>query len=347
VEKAWRWARRHPAVAGLLLVILLLLTTVAVLLTPEPDVPSFPFRTAQGASGVIDGKLYVVTPVDGYGSGGLDYFHVCDPDKQSWQQLAVASVPTPHTDPAAAVIGRKLYLVGGWDMRGRPFGRLDVFDAGSQTWSTAAPMPTPRVSAAAAVLDGKLYILGGNDGTNVLAIVEVYDPATGLWTRGPNMPVARSGFLAAALNGELYAVSGHGSGGEWLTSVDIYNPAQGRWRPGPAMPQAAVSAFGVAYKNVLYVAGGWGGQGGSKLAGSYETGDFMAYDLATRQWRMLPPMPDARRTGDGAQVLNGRIHVIGGWRSREANGGSGLPHNEVFKFNIAKGAWEVPKKRSP
>jgi N-acetylneuraminic acid mutarotase len=55
-------------------------------------------------------------------------------------------------------------------------GKLEVYDPGSNAWSTKASMPTARSQAAAAVRGGRLYVIGGSQGDDVIVANEVYVP---------------------------------------------------------------------------------------------------------------------------------------------------------------------------
>ena len=60
------------------------------------------------ASGVIDGKFYVV---GGYNGNDLDVLEIYDPVADTWS--SGAPMPTARTASGAGVINGKLYVVGG------------------------------------------------------------------------------------------------------------------------------------------------------------------------------------------------------------------------------------------
>jgi len=170
---------------------------------------AMPLYSGGSLGGVIDGKLYVHTPYNGY-SGTHRYFHVYDPATNAWTRLADS--PHPHGDGAAAVIDGKLYAAGGGDDSGM-HGWLDVYDPATNTWTTRASMPTPRYSRAGAALDGKFYVLGGWEAAAPTGSVYVYDPATDAWSIGVSMPTARSSAAAAVLGQTIHVVGGSMSSG--------------------------------------------------------------------------------------------------------------------------------------
>jgi N-acetylneuraminic acid mutarotase len=144
-----------------------------------------PFGSASGVTGVIDGRLYVLT--------GVKYeCQTCptvntrslfryDPASDTWKKLA--SAPNPHVSGVGGVINRKFYVAGGGRLE-QPTRRLDVYDPATDSWSSRAPMPTARdPGSTGAVVGGKLYLTGGGS-----SVVEAYDPATNTWSRGTDAP---------------------------------------------------------------------------------------------------------------------------------------------------------------
>jgi N-acetylneuraminic acid mutarotase len=162
---------------------------------------AMPVRSAHGAAGAINGKLYVFTPaINGTGP----FLHRYDPATNTWTKRATP--PHGNVQPAAGVIGGKLYLAGGAD--GSLSSALDVYDPATNTWTSRKSMPVARAYAAGAVLQGKLYVAGGTTNGPALGRVERYDPVSDTWATMPNMPTARNHLAAAAANGVLYALGG-------------------------------------------------------------------------------------------------------------------------------------------
>jgi N-acetylneuraminic acid mutarotase len=173
-----------------------------------------PLHTADGVTGVVDGKLYVLP---GVCSGDLwPYPGYCenepirklfryDPASDTWSGLRYS--PHFHRSAAGGVINGKFYVAGG--LNGfTPVADLDVYDVATNTWSTRAPLPTAG-AAIGAVLGGKFYVIsmGGSE-----LHTYVYNPGTNTWqtkaapTTGPGA-VARVTLDAHAY---LFAV-GHPS----------------------------------------------------------------------------------------------------------------------------------------
>ncbi|MBI2836667.1 MAG: PD40 domain-containing protein [Chloroflexi bacterium] len=284
---------------------------------PMPQVVLY--GSGNGASGVINGKLYVTTPYNGY-SGTYKYLHVYDPATNTWTQLA--SSPNAHALPASGVIDNKLYIAGGSD--GGNHNKLDVYDPVANSWTTKAPMPVSGSGFASAVMNGKLYAIGGNTAGGVSSAVYVYDPSTDTWTTETSMPTARAGAAAGVINGVIYVAGGSNSTGT-LVTVEAF-PVGGAWTTKTSMPAARSYAAAAVINGILYVAGGNGGSG--------PTSTLQAYNPATDTWSALASMPGSRDTGVGAGVIDGKLYVAGGWSGS-------LPTNTLFVYDPVANSWST------
>ena len=174
-----------------------------------------PKKTAQGVTGVINGKLYVLAGTcDDCASTTVSRLFRYDPSTNTWNG-SLPSAPSAHVQGAGGVINGKFYVAGGRNRTGRPTNRLDVYDPVSNSWSTLAPMPTARSGAAAAVLQGRLYVIGSNSISpgEPQGMTEAYSPTANRWTIKTPMPGAGRGDLAAGRithngQGHILAVGG-------------------------------------------------------------------------------------------------------------------------------------------
>jgi hypothetical protein len=198
-------------------------------------------KDVQGVALVSDGK-YV------YRVGGMaaknqpdeehDLYSVADfarfdPATKTWTDLA--PLPQARSTHDAVVVGRTVYAVGGWTMKGATEKStylenavafdLDKPEAG---WRTIE-QPFRRRALSAGEAGGKLYVLGGlTHDFKVVRKVDVYDPATNSWSVAPEMPATgkNDGFGTSA-----FGVDGHlyysGSAGR----VFRLNTAAGAWEP--------------------------------------------------------------------------------------------------------------------
>jgi len=140
-----------------------------------------------------------------------------DPITKAW--TALPPLPAPRSTHDAVVLGDKLYVVGGWTMRGGDSTNAEfledalVFDLSAQNarWEKLPTPPFRRRALAAASIKGKVYVLGGleEDG-DVVKSVAIYDPAARTWSTGTELPGTKlQGFASSAFGvGEKLYVSG-------------------------------------------------------------------------------------------------------------------------------------------
>ena len=157
-----------------------------------------PKRFGQGVTGVINGKLYVLSGIcNNCGAERVTRrLYRYDPATNVWTALAWA--PNPHVLGAGAVINGKFYVAGGQLPTGAS-NKLDVYDPATNRWRTLAPMPTARYGVAGTALGNKLYVIGASnvDPGEHQNQVEAYDPLTNTWSTKTPMPGAGRGDLAA------------------------------------------------------------------------------------------------------------------------------------------------------
>jgi hypothetical protein len=73
----------------------------------------------------------------------------------------VAKLPTPVTGAAAAMVGDRLYTIGGRLASGKSSDEVQEYDIATEHSVIAARLPGPVSRASALTLDGFVYLLGG------------------------------------------------------------------------------------------------------------------------------------------------------------------------------------------
>ena len=142
-----------------------------------------------------------------------------DPKDGKWEDLA----PLPHgrSSHDAAVLGSRLYVIGGWELGDKTGGQwhetayvCDLADARPQ-WKEIAKPPFNRRALAVAGYAGKVYAIGGMDDSNEVTLgVDIYDPQTNAWSKGPAIPgQGFDGFGSSAIGTKagLFVTSASGS----------------------------------------------------------------------------------------------------------------------------------------
>jgi N-acetylneuraminic acid mutarotase len=126
-----------------------------------------------------------------------------DPKTRRWE--ALPSLPTPRSSHEVVIVGDKVLVLGGWNMRGRDpsvwADTIEVLDLGAVPlrWRSI-PQPFKRRALATAVRGGRVHLVGGFDENDtVINGVEIYDVASNSWSKGPDLPKgSRNGFSPAA-----------------------------------------------------------------------------------------------------------------------------------------------------
>jgi hypothetical protein len=174
---------------------------------------------AQGLSlAAYEGRIYRVggmqprnepgTPSDTH---SLDAVARFDPATKVWE--ALPPLPAARSSHDVVMVGSRLFVLGGWNLRGR--GRstewpatMDTLDlaAAAPAW-TSVPQPFKRRALVAAAHGDRIYVIGGFDEqSRVVRGMDVYDAARGTWSAGPALPGGpNNGFgpAAAVVDGRL------------------------------------------------------------------------------------------------------------------------------------------------
>ena len=177
-------------------------------------------------------------------------------------------MPTKRGALAAAVIGGKIYVVGGanrkiFNLVNTP--ALEMYDPIKDAWKKLAPLPTPRDHLTASSFDEKLYAIGGRIDVNFhnnLDTNEVYDPKTNLWTRLSPLPTKRSGITSQVLNKRILVFGGESGKGTFAEN-EAYDPNTDTWKTLLPMPSGRHGLGSGYYKNTIHLFGGGPNPGGS------------------------------------------------------------------------------------
>jgi hypothetical protein len=135
-----------------------------------------------------------------------------------------ASMPTPRTEIAAALVGDNTYVIGGFDKSGGVTDIVEVYNLKNNSWTKVAPIPQPLHHTFAASYNGKIYVVGGyTDSWTQSNKLFIYDPIQNKWQEGKSMPSARGALNTNFINETLYAVGG--SSDKPLPTNEAYDPS--------------------------------------------------------------------------------------------------------------------------
>eukprot|EP00981_Chlorochromonas_danica_P001510 scaffold326_cov169-Ochromonas_danica.AAC.11 len=235
-------------------------------------------------SGAIGEKLLVV------GGGGfrsnLHSLECLDCSTGEWKVMS--PMPTARHALITVVIGRSLYVIGGWINGSISSTDLERYDIDCNQWTTCTPMPTGRRLLGAAGYMDQIYVFGGIATTGHCKTVEIYDIASNTWRTGPDLPLA-SQASAVAIADYLYVIL-HGD------SIWRFDPRTMTYLKLAELPLQRWFCFDATVVNDrLYLAGG-------NVEGVW-SGELWSYDVFLNKWEKLPSMSKERRRCCAAAVL--------------------------------------------
>lgn len=253
----------------------------------------------------------------------------------TWRTAVPA--PTKRTEVAAATLGNKIYVVGGFEEPGLStilnFGispKVESYDPATDQWVTKAPLPVGLHHAGIGVVGGKLYVIGGYTQSGLstwspVATVYAYDQATDGWSERAPMPTARGALSVTEYDGKLYAIGGYDRKTN-NAAVEVYDPVANAWTIRAPLPTPRDHLATATASGKLYAIGGRvNGDYGRNLAVTER------YNPATDRWMRVADLPTAR-SGITAAVVDGTIYVFGG------EGAKGTFH-ENEAYDPAHDAW--------
>jgi Kelch motif len=212
--------------------------------TTWTTLPRLPEPVRAGAGAALQGAVFVLGGTTPTGGGRQVYSY--EPGLRRWSR----GDPLPRVlyNHAAVATGDRIYVLGGYDTRGKEL--RTVYWAGPHVrgWRTAPPLPRPMHAFGAVVFRGEIWVLGGRRGEERLRDVWIFDLAKNRWRRGPTMPKPMELLGATVVGDQIHAV--------WEHTYQIYDASEGRWHQGPAplVARHALSLFAIG--GSLYAVGG-------------------------------------------------------------------------------------------
>lgn len=175
------------------------------------------------ALAVVDGRIHAIGGNATAGTGLPPHQHgtpqadnsvgtheVYDPAADVWTRLA--PMPTPRNHLGAAVVARRIHVVGGRVPGNMELTAHEIYDPSAGSWTTGPPLPTGRSGIAVVAHRDRIYVFGGETARTLSSKTfdeaERLDPAAGRWERLPPMPTARHGLGAASLGGAIHVLGG-------------------------------------------------------------------------------------------------------------------------------------------
>ena len=256
----------------------------------------------------VNGKFYAIS---GFVFGGNLDTRIYDPATNQWSLGAPLPADVLRQFSGCAVVGTKIYVIGGDCGCGSPSNRNSnyEYDTVNNTWSTKAVLPTARRSLAAVNVNGKIFAIGGIEVSGAESSrVDIYDPSNNTWSAGTPLPAARAAMTAQAINGKIYLAGGDSAGATSSSLVFDPNNAGSGWTPIAPMPiPGNDSGQSAVIGGKFFIVG--------SVSGSPNTNNSVqAYDPVSNTWiTNYGLLPTARANGGAAgDDSSGKIYFTGG-----------------------------------
>lgn len=220
---------------------------------------------------------------------------------------------------AATSVGNVAMFAGGWRMigcNGTVTNRVDIYDVGSGTWSTAA-LTIARGSLAATTVGSKAMFAGGSASGGDVDRVDIYDLATNNWSIAA-LSQGRH-VLVATTVGNKALFAGGAAGSVFSDVVDIYDDTTNTWSVAHlSQPRAWLAATTVG--NFAVFAGGLASTGSgneySDVVDIYDDslGTWSTWRLSQGRWQLASTsVGGLAMFGGGSRISGGtdRIDVFG------------------------------------
>ena len=170
--------------------------------------------------------------------------------KRKWVEI-FPPMPTKRTLTCAVSSGTALIVIGGWGDRQVVLSTVEVMDASTKVWTTAASIPEPLYNASATICGDRLYVLGARNSSekasksvftcSLSALLQSSQPmsltrnlqalsltaSTTVWSKLADLPVL--GSTCVTFQGRLLAIGGSDTDFNPITAVRMYNPTTNSW----------------------------------------------------------------------------------------------------------------------
>src|ERR687891_504375 len=214
-----------------------------------------------------------------------------------WETLA--PMPTPRTEVAAAAVGGRIVVVGGFALAGT-VGTTEVYDVAADAWSAGPDLPVAVNHAMATSFEDAAYVFGGTLGDGAISDA-AFVLSDGAWEPLPLMPEPRTAGGAAVAGGLIPRVGGGRPAGVAERTL-VFDPEAGRWSVTEGLGRPREHMGVAAFDDRVYAVGGRAGS----LAGF---GDVEVLDPGTGPWSPLPDLPTPRGGMAAAAASNGVVAI--------------------------------------
>jgi len=256
-------------------------------------------------------------------------------DTRGMEWKTLPEYPLPIAYAFAAVVGRRLYVIGG---RGGKRSYTETFvlniDAHEGKWVAGPPLPKPRWGHVGGIVNGRICVAGGHEGdsteetaagpSDAVLALDPQHPERG-WQRIASLPRPEAEWrMATGCGGRLYFFGGlipaaHTADKGFLPQAEAFalDLASRRWQVLRRLPVAMGSGSAVSVgATYIVLAGGYAlalpaSSTPDHKARTYFTGECLLYDTVRDTYRTLAPVKLAV-VDAGLVYVRRKLFAIGG-----------------------------------
>lgn len=222
---------------------------------------AMPDARSGGYAAALNGKIYIlggsriVSNQIQFATSVLEY------DAVTNKYTAKSNMPVPLTSCAGAVVGSKIYLLGGATVVS---GRLTIsnvalmYDVLTDSWTQLDPIPYAAVWPSAVGINSDVYLVGGVTGNGTTR--NVYKGAAGggpiTWTKVKDLPIPIGQEAVGVLGNKMYVSGGQNENG-FSKKTYFYDAPTNAWTSSYALPNPTASNYGLINDGTsIYFVGG-------------------------------------------------------------------------------------------
>ncbi|WP_167481395.1 Kelch repeat-containing protein [Leptospira kemamanensis] len=264
---------------------------------------------------VFDDKFYFLggySNVNGYFNNVFEF----DPETLTFRQMT--NMPTNRTLVVTALVGDKIYVMGGHENEHSLV--VEEFSPDTNSWTAKTSLPQGAFlnRGVGGYANNRFYGIGGYSN-----VVVYYDPANDTTTHLKVLMNFSRYYFASAVYNNKYYVFGGNINGYAINGIESLDLVSNSWSNQGNLPNAKFGHKAAILGNKIYLVGGM--RNGSAQA------EVEIYDPETGSITPGTPM-DTPRTYHSLCVNNGKMYAVGG------NNGSTIL-NSIEEYDPATDKW--------
>jgi N-acetylneuraminic acid mutarotase len=138
----------------------------------------------------INGMIYVAGASDYQGGTVVDTTNSFSFNPATNTIGNIMAIPRATGETRGLVVGGKMWVMGGGRVAPNPSNEVDIYDAGTNTWSVGTPFVNARRNFPADSDGSHVWLAGGYEPSTPAQDMEIYNPAVACGTATPTQPAA-------------------------------------------------------------------------------------------------------------------------------------------------------------